>query len=411
MSDYRPASSVGWLDADDAARDRVATMLRALDEPGMLDPLGLGGIRDAFSALLHPGTSTVHTKLRYFLFLPWIFAGLEDDRIAPSAFPDALKRRETQLIGCLRHLGEGNGVIGYTKGADLQRWPSEIYWGGIGTWGLRRYDLTLSEYGQRAAALGRLNAAVDDDRQPTVPRRGMWVRLPPPPDDFLKANVDFRLEPEEARLLIDQISRLHPRSLLADLCASPGEAAQADLPWEVDQSRLGAFQREALRHGRWLHELTDGAQHVYNLLLSRDARAKFNRSTDTLEEAELERLRRWEIRVSAQQQDASAWVAEIDALWAFLDDAGQPIAEPIKTFVTTILRAAVSDPAGFRSDARVENEIRAREGRLKGGRARLTSRAALESWDGGAAGVALDYRWPIARSYLADLSAALPDGV
>ena len=163
MSDYRPASSVGWLDADDAARDRVATMLRALDEPGMLDPLGLGGIRDAFSALLHPGTSTVHTKLRYFLFLPWIFAGLEDDRIAPSAFTDALKRRETQLIGCLRHLGEGNGVIGYTKGADLQRWPSEIYWGGLGTWGLRRYDLTLSEYGKRAAAFGRLNAAVDDE--------------------------------------------------------------------------------------------------------------------------------------------------------------------------------------------------------------------------------------------------------
>ena len=247
-------------------------------------------------------------------------------------------------------------MIGYTKGADLQRWPSEIYWGGLGTWGLRRYDLTLSEYGKRAAAFGRLNAAVDDDRQPTVPRRGMWVTLPPPPDDFLKANVDFRLEPEEARLLIDQISRLHPRSLLADLCATPGEAARADLPWEVDQSRLGsvparspATRPMAPRADRW-------RTHSYNLLLSRDARAKFNRSTDALEEAELERLRRWENRVAAQQQDASAWVAEIDALWAFLDDAGQPIAEPTRTFVTTILRAAVSDPAGFRRDARVENE-------------------------------------------------------
>ena len=70
--------------------------------------------------------------------------------------------------------------------------------------------------------------------------------------------------------------------------------------------------------------------------------------------------------VAAQHQDASAWVAEIDALWAFLDDAGQPIADPTRAFVTTILRVrAVSEPAGFRRDARVENKLRAREGRLK----------------------------------------------
>ena len=78
--------------------------------------------------------STAHTKLRDFLFLPWIFAGLEDDRIAPSAFPDALKRRETQLIGCLRHLGRGQRRDRLHEGRrsaavaerDLLGWPRHM---------------------------------------------------------------------------------------------------------------------------------------------------------------------------------------------------------------------------------------------------------------------------------------------
>jgi hypothetical protein len=411
VSEYRPASSFGWLDFDDAARDRVATMLRALDEPGMLDPLGLGGLRDAFSALLNPGTSTVHTKLRYFIFLPWIFTGIERDRIAPSAFTNTLKQREAELIECLRHLREGQGVIGYTKGAALQRWPSEIYWGGLGSWGLRRHDYTLGEYGQRAAAFGRLRQTLDDDQQPTASRNAMWVKLPEPPDNFLKEDIDFGLEPDEARLLIDQIGRRHPKSLLADVCARPALSAHAELPWELDQTLLGDYQRETLRHARWVYELTDGAQRLYNILLAREARTKFHRSSEDLEEAELERLDRWARRVAAQHQAASDWVADLPALWAFLEDAGQRVPERTRTFVTTILEAAVADAVGFGTDANVENTLRARESRLKSKRARLSNGAALENWDGGAAGVALDYRWPITRSYLADLAAALPEGV
>src|SRR3954451_17147946 len=78
---YAPASSAGWLDLDDAASQRVAELLRALEEPGTLDPLGLGSIRDAFSATLVPGTSTVQTRIRSFVFLPWVFRVLEAERV------------------------------------------------------------------------------------------------------------------------------------------------------------------------------------------------------------------------------------------------------------------------------------------------------------------------------------------
>ena len=37
------------------------------------DELGIGQVRDAFSDSLFPGTSTLHTRARYLLFVPWCF--------------------------------------------------------------------------------------------------------------------------------------------------------------------------------------------------------------------------------------------------------------------------------------------------------------------------------------------------
>jgi hypothetical protein len=67
VTEYIPFSSVGWLDLDDAASRRIGELIHALQEPGTLDPLGLGSIRDVFSDLLAPGVSTIQTRLRYFV--------------------------------------------------------------------------------------------------------------------------------------------------------------------------------------------------------------------------------------------------------------------------------------------------------------------------------------------------------
>src|SRR3954471_12985537 len=124
MSAYSPASSFGWLDLDAAASERVATLLRALEEPGTLDPLGLGSVRDAFSAMLSPGTSTIQTRVRDFVLLPWIFASLGSERVSARDFARRLLDSEARLIDCLRPLGPSRGVIGYTAGRDLKRMPS-----------------------------------------------------------------------------------------------------------------------------------------------------------------------------------------------------------------------------------------------------------------------------------------------
>src|SRR3954447_25906060 len=127
-----PVSTLGWLDFDQAAGDRVAQLLRAMQDSSTLDPLGLGSLRDCYAAVLHPGTSTIQTRLRYFLFLPWIFQALQDEQVPAGRFALRLRERELALIEVLRQgAGPDQGVIGYASRENLVRFPSVIYWGGL----------------------------------------------------------------------------------------------------------------------------------------------------------------------------------------------------------------------------------------------------------------------------------------
>ena len=210
LTAYSPASSLGWLDFDAAAADWVARLLKALQEPSTLDVLGLGSVVTTLSDMLHPGTSYVHTRLRYLIFLPWIFQRLEADGVAPGDFSRRLRDDEILLIDCLRHQGSGQGVIGYQAGRNLKRMPSDIYWGALWDWGLRRLPLGLGEYAQRAAGFGRYRAGRDDDGNATDETHSMWAALPPPPSDFLHAKIDFELQRNEAQALVENIRRNQP---------------------------------------------------------------------------------------------------------------------------------------------------------------------------------------------------------
>ena len=407
MNTYAPASSLGWLDLDATASERVATLLRSLEEPGTIDELGLGTVRDALSAMLSPGTSTIQTKLRYFIFLPWIFGRIEAQRVPPAEFRRRLREDESRLIDCLRHLGAGQRVIGFTAGRDLKRMPSDVYWGGLGSWGLRRLDLSIAEYGQRAAAIGRLRPERDDDGEATRRAASMWAPLPQPPDDFLKSNITFDLDPEEAQVLVDHIRRHHPGTLLAVLCGMPSAAKDADYPWKLPIDGLPDSLIELLRHARCFSELTIGPQIVYNVLLARRAREEFGWETNGLEERQLIQLGTWSKMIDDRHEELSSWVDDLSEFWHVL--AGHGIKGRTQDFVTAMVRRAVANPYGFANDSVVHGHIYDRELQLKSKGARLAHRTALENWSGAPFGSQFDYRWPITKSYLADIAKALEE--
>lgn len=405
MNRYAPASSVGWLDFDGVASDRVSELLRALDEPTTLDALGLGTIRDGFSDLLSPGTSTVQTKLRYFLFIPWICQGIERDRVRAGDFVDRLRRDEVRLIDCLRHLGANRGVIGFTAGRRLKRMPSETYWGGLGAWGVRRLDLSLVEYGKRASALGRLAAERDDDRNVVRRTPGMWAAVPGPPPAFLDAEIDFVITRAEAEFLLDHWRRHHPESLLAEMAGVPVDRLQVGYPWQVDLPTISWGLRTHLHHARCFSELTAGVQRVYNVLLARRARAEFSWDTDELEQAELAALAEWATKIEDRAQELRQWFEDIDAFWAQLSTF--TVHPRTREFITWTVERSLQDAAGLVDDPDVAARVARREFELKGQRARLVNRGVLQSWNQTAFGGQLNYRWPTVRSYLSDVAQAM----
>ena len=404
MGVYIPESSLGWLDLDAAASERVGTLLRSLEEPTTLDILGLGTIRDAFSGMLSPGTSTIQTRLRYFIFLPWIFRRLEHEQVPPGDFARRLRHDEAQLIDCLRHLGANQGVIGYTAGRDLKRMPSEVYWGGLGAWGIRRLDLSIGEYGKRASTLGRVWHERDDDGNVTRQSVLMWPVDPPVPDDFLQRDTSFELDPEEAQFLADSIRQRHPNSLLAVLCGMPDVADGVDYPWDLPTHGLPAPLVETLRHARCFSELTVGPQLVYNILLARRARDELRWDTDDLEADQRSRLDEWGRLIGDRYDDLHSWATDLPEFWRALGD--YRVGSGTQDFVRDVVRRAVTDPVGFGDDPVIHRHIRDREIRLKGKRARLAHRAALENWNQEPVGGQLNYRWPVTQGYLADIAAA-----
>jgi hypothetical protein len=66
-------STLSWIDFDQADRDRTRRIMDLFNEKEARDELGLGSVRDAISDLLFPGTSTIQTRLRYMLFVPWLY--------------------------------------------------------------------------------------------------------------------------------------------------------------------------------------------------------------------------------------------------------------------------------------------------------------------------------------------------
>ncbi|MCY4293235.1 MAG: DUF6361 family protein [Acidimicrobiaceae bacterium] len=411
MDDYAPASSLGWLDFDAAASERVAELLRALEESSTLDLLGLGSIWTGFADMLNPGTSTVHTRLRYFLFVPWIVKRLEDERVPPPDFARKKREDEARLIDCLRPLGRNQGVIGYRAGSKLKRMPSDIYWGGLIAWGIRRdvrNPVGLAQHAAAGAAKRRVER--DDDGNATTAAVSLWADLPPSPDDFLKADISFALTPREAEFLVERIQQSQPHSLLAALATTPEAGAGVDYPWDIVEPVAAEEQSDkrplagVLHHARCFSEISQGPRLVYRLLAARQAGSGLGWDTEKIEADTQERLEQWSQMIADRGDVLRSWVDDSNSFKALM--AGRGASSSALDFWGEMARLSVEDPSGFAEKAEIHQLIRARELRLKSRRARLTHQSALESSGIPPLGGQLDYRWSVTKRYLADLAAA-----
>ena len=107
---------IGWIDFNSRDRDKILSVLSLLSFPAAVDELGIGVVRDGFADLLFPGTSTIQTRAKYFLLVPYILMELEREKnLTPAVLLDRLAREELALIPVLSK-DNAEGVIGARAG-------------------------------------------------------------------------------------------------------------------------------------------------------------------------------------------------------------------------------------------------------------------------------------------------------
>lgn len=228
-------STFGWLDTDSEQRRRMLEVVDLFKEEGTVDELGIGAIRDALADSLFPGTSVLHTRLRYVMFIPWLMQRATQ-KSTPAEMSAEFRSLEYRLIGSLVAGGEELGVIGNRARNSLKRMPSGMYWAALGSWQIRQGDFSVEGYFRRQhdyrQLLTRTAKADDPEARELLPGSGLDAHVPPAPTDWLKA-VDFNLTREEEQYLSDQIAAATQGSMLAWLVRNPPKNAP-DFVWEID---------------------------------------------------------------------------------------------------------------------------------------------------------------------------------
>ncbi|CCJ34302.1 DUF6361 family protein [Caloramator australicus] len=224
-----PNFLIDWVDFSKEQRKRVLDVINLLTEPGAVDELGVGVIRDAFSDIFFPGTSTIQTRAKYFLITGYILKEIEKlNRMTPEKFIEKLHDEELSLIDVLKRSGE-TGVIGQESGKRLKRKPSDIYWNGIKTYGIFTdkkmsiYDYAkvicrLNERKEKTKSLGKKKNeddedADDKDAELTDGYIKFW-NLPYFPDNW-RENILINLTKEEAEFLKEAIIKSCSGTMLA----------------------------------------------------------------------------------------------------------------------------------------------------------------------------------------------------
>ena len=150
---------LGWIDFSKEDQQKALDVINLLSEQGAVDELGIGIIRDAFANYFFPGTSTIQTRAKYFLIVPYMLREAVDGRYGKDA-NRVLRAIDSAEKDCGIRLLEADpkaeGVIGsrvLPKGW-VARKPSDIYWNGIRTFGIFcDYGLSIPEYVSLAVKL------------------------------------------------------------------------------------------------------------------------------------------------------------------------------------------------------------------------------------------------------------------
>jgi hypothetical protein len=384
-------SFLAWIDFDQADRDRTRRIMDLFDSEESRDELGLGSVRDSLADLMFPGTSTIQTRLRYMLFVPWIYrmAGAQTGIAATRR--DRARGLEVRLIDALINGGETQNVIGSAAREKLKRLPSDVYWAGLLTLGIRQF------HGSRNACLEATPGEATN----------LWAAgLPHPPNGFLTSTgstVQFELSADEAGFLRDRLAQAAPDSLFT-LLSRRDSAPDCKMIWchpnRADWPvRIGTLVDHAERFSRMMH----GASLLYNLMLSEKAAAMQGTEASSWHE----RTKTYTARISDWAEETPAQIFadwDLSDLWLLSHDTNHNVKTHSRRFIETWRDIVMRTQGRIHDDSEARSLVRAREVFLKRAKSRFRNDGALMRWSGASGTAPLNYRWqPVVANHIKDL--------
>lgn len=274
---------IGFIDFSQGERNRILSTLRLLGDQTALDELGIGSVRDAYADLLFPGISTLQTRAKYFVLIPYLFAQGErlvqrDKLRSGKEFLTWLNGEEDKLVPVLveHSLPGENGIIGSNalkQRRTVKMKPSAIYWSGLRTLGIVRRDklslpmactLTVQRAKQRQAMERKTEGETYDDQ--TAGNTGEALFLPIHSEEPLET-VGVSLTRREAEFLAECIARSpHTRGSLLDFLVRERLVCSSfeEIPEEGMEEGLRRDYHLAKEFRRFIY----GAHLRYNVIFS-----------------------------------------------------------------------------------------------------------------------------------------------
>ncbi|MCQ3803216.1 MAG: DUF6361 family protein [bacterium] len=396
-------SSLTWLDYSEKDRRRAIEVIDLFRETGTLDELGVASVRNSFSDLFFPGTSTVQTRACYLLLVPWTFLRLERLKFSSSKVEARARQAELRLNRRMLAGDDSRGVFGSQAGDALKRLPSEVYWGGLRSWGIFTFSGHKWAYFRSLDGFyrsrGRFQSMSPDAEGRSAPPANWHPHLPVPPSGFPYKNVSVTLRRQDAEYLRERIQARHPESLLAVLAgrAKP-EDLQVNRPWHLYHLReMTPALVVQLRDAELFAVCMQGAALLYNLMLS-----ELQQHEQRIETYRSE-LENWAAAANGLATAIEDW--RLDGVWRVVRAQGRSPAFPMQSFVERWVRnlRRGGPEAIVPTNSAARGLVREREAQLKRGRARLSSSRHLELWGGRSGTGRMTYRWRVAKGLLKDI--------
>jgi len=394
-----------WLDYSEKERRRMTDLVDVFREKDTRDELGLASVRDSFSDQLFPGTSTIQTRARYFLLVPWTYQRLEKQGKRPTPITDRARNAEVSLTDAIERSDDNEGNFGKHAGNTLKRLPSSVYWQGLGVWGIRDFQGSITQYHssffhhQKHRQTHLARAQERDEEHDDLLKTNWHGGLPEPPAEFPK-ECSLSLSRDEAEYLRERIrfSSQCRRSLMAELVAPPLRTPDLEFIWEHPRSAsFGPAHKQILTHAQNFSEMMHGAALLYNLILSEEVGID-----DWVEDYSL-RMEEWAQAMDQRAGTFTRW--NQNEFRAQAEESNHRIKDTTMDFINGWWDLTLSTGAASLASSPVARKlITLRERQIKPPNlVRIGNPRARDSWSGSSGTGRMDFRWAKVRRILSDI--------